>query len=246
MAATAYICLVREDFNDDGLQVLDLKPNVSQHGIYDPPGQTAYISFYVQSDVVATTTAAGVTTTNAVYRGLAAYLIDNVENGVAAITAAQANAISLLLRTRMAAGLSMTAANVIATMAVVGVVNGVDSTWTLANILKICQGATYRLPAGSVVAVGGAFVVPHVPHGVFAAPIDADYVAQRQFEMTGFLLLSANQGILSYLKSPDFVWQNPSLTYGAAGTALMINGAHIPVTGAARVVVIYDAFGNVI
>jgi hypothetical protein len=244
--ATAYICLLRQDFNDDGLQVLDLKPNASQKTIYDPPAQTTYLNYTVvsQNNTVATTTVLGVVRTNAEYRGLAAYLLDNTAGAaVAPITADQANAISLAIRTRMVAGSSLTAANIVAVMLACGVVNNAASTWTLAGILSICQGQVYRVPANAIIAVAG---VKAVPKGVFAVWGDPDYQLQRIFELTGFLLLSAGQGILAQLKDPDYTWLNPLFTYGATGTALMVNGTHIGAAGTAPAVVVYDLLGNVV
>ena len=250
--ASAYICLIRQDFNDDGLQVLDLKPNVSQrNSVYDPPGQTAYLNFTVQSDAVATTTVGINTTTNAVYRGLAAYLIDNVDNGNGglhkALTAAQSNAISLLILNALCGGTALTSAIIVGYIGTpAGVVNGSRSSWLVTDILNICQGQVYRLPAGALVAVSGDFVAPHVRKGVFAVYGDSDFRAQRQFELTGFLRLSAAQGVLSQLKNTGFVWLNPLLTYGAGGTALKVNGVVVPVTGAGQAVVVYDQLGNVL
>ena len=63
---------------------------------------------------------------------------------------------------------------------------------------------------------------------------------------TGDLHLSALSGALETLKSATYSFVNPAFTYGGAGTALTLDGTHIPATGAAAAVVVYDNSGNVI
>jgi len=91
-----YIALRRTDIPVGLLYIEELKPNTSQRSSsLDPPGQTKYAR-RPDNDTVATT-GSGPITTNAEYNGLAAYLIDNVEdqdNSNIALTAARANAIA--------------------------------------------------------------------------------------------------------------------------------------------------------
>ena len=265
--ATAYICVVRNDLDANGLQVLDLKPNDSQRNyIYDGQGQTSYLSFLAQHDTVATHDAgAGVLHTSAVYYGLAAYAMDNIENvggGAKTLTAAQANAFAALSLTGLGNGGAATLALINAAInAVPGVTNSdlnglvlnSHSTGSVAGALKILQGEVYRLPYNSVMSgAAGAFLttgpgVTHLPLGDFAVQGDSDFRGMRQFEATGELLISCASGVLSHLKSANYVWLNPAFTYGAAGTALRVNGVtHIGATGAARAVVVYDKDGNVL
>lgn len=63
---------------------------------------------------------------------------------------------------------------------------------------------------------------------------------------TGELQLSALSGALEALKSSTYSFLNPEFTYGGAGTALLLDGTHIPATGIAPAVVVYDNAGNVI
>lgn len=260
--ATAYICVARNDLDANGLQVLDLKPNDSQRNyIYDGQGQTSYLSFLVQHDTVATHDAgAGVLHTEALYYGLAAYLIDNVDDQTAGhhtLTAGKANAISALILTRQGLGQSLTLATINACIVAGGAVGsgltngtpaGSQSVGSVADVLSICQGLVYRLPANSVISdAAGVFHNPHVPVGAWAVQGDSDYRAMKAFEATGELLISCASGVLSHLKTSAYVWLNPLFTYGAAGTALLANGVtHIAATGAARAVVVYDKDGNVL
>lgn len=260
--ATAYICVARNDLDANGLQVLDLKPNDSQRNyIYDGLGQTSYLSFLVQHDTVAThTPGAGVLHTDGLYYGLAAYLIDNVDDQTAGhltLTAGKANAISALILARVGLGQSLTLATINAAIVAGGAVGsgltngtpaGSQSVGSVAAVLSICQGLVYRLPNNSVISDGaGVFHNPHVPVGAFAAYGDSDYRAMKGFEATGELLISCASGVLSKLKAATYVWLNPLFTYGATGTAFRANGTTvIPTTGVAPAVVVYDKDGNVL
>lgn len=252
--STAFICLARADLADNGLQVTDLWPNTSQKSaIYEPGlGQTGYLSFTPQNDVVATT-GAGPITTNALYSGIAAWMIDNIENvggGGIPLTPAIANAIGPLLLARVVAGQTLTVANVNAAIVAAGAAaSGIgvgNSTGTLIDLLKVMQGFAYVLPAGSQVDDGaGAFAAPHVPNGSFVLT-GTNGRNLRELELTGALRLSRNQGVLSKLAAATYVFDDPLLVYGAGGTALFVDGTAIPVGGAGAAVVVYDNLGNVL
>lgn len=68
----------------------------------------------------------------------------------------------------------------------------------------------------------------------------------RTIVETGDLHLSALSGALETLKAPTYSFLNPEFTYGAAGTALTLDGTNILATGAAAAVVVYDNAGNII
>ena len=261
----AYICFARNDLADNLLQVIDLKPYSSNFTVYEsaPPGQSGYITWLPQNDTVALTAGGGgIQTTNALYRGLAAYLLDNVENvgGPAlTLTAAQANAMATGILARVTAGLPLALANINTVInAVAGValsdLNGAiinsHSTGSVAGILRLLAGEVYRLPAAAQVAnAAGAFPVVgplHTPLGAWVVQGEADFRNFRKVVNTGGLHLSALLGQISHLITTDYTWINPVFTYGAAGTALNINGGHLPVGGAGRAVSVYDATGAVI
>lgn len=75
---------------------------------------------------------------------------------------------------------------------------------------------------------------------------DLLYRNVRTIVATGDLQLSALSGALEALKSATYSFLNPEFTYGGAGTALLLDGTHIPATGIAPAVVVYDNAGNVI
>jgi hypothetical protein len=265
MAARVYIVLARNDVSDNLLQVLDLKPNSSQRvPALEGEGQTGYLTWDPQNDTVATTGGAGgIRTTNAIYKGLAAYVIDNVENvqgGNLASTAAQANTIAAAILTRITNGTSLTLAaiNTIINAAFGGAANsdlngavaGSFSTGTVEEVLRIAGGEVYSLPAASQVGnAGNAFPghgVAHVRKGAYLASTATGYRNVRQFVWTGELNLSCLSGTLSKLKAATWQWINPLFTYGAAGTALTASGTHILATGLAAAVVVYEADGDVL
>jgi hypothetical protein len=125
----------RTDIPNGVLQVLDLQPNVSQrNGSIDPPGQTKYVN-RPQNDTLA---ALAANLTVAEYKGIAAYLIDHVEDNVAnvAITVGVANASANAIVALLNAGSALTLAAINNAL----VANGVSNA-----------GATYSqtLPARS-------------------------------------------------------------------------------------------------
>jgi hypothetical protein len=375
--ARAYICLVRNDLDDNLLQVLDLKPNSSQETIYQSyHGQTGYVTWAPQSDVVVTAVGVpGTTDTAAEYYGLAAYLLDNVEdndNGNIVLTDVRANAVADGILAAITAGTALTLAAIDALIqaATGGATSGLTtahSTGTVAEVLRICAGEAYRLPSGSAVSgAAAAFVNPHYRKGKFLASTAigtatcvgvnvadilsiggvvftagaSENAVTRQFDRSGtnattavslvtvindprnqavigaangaahrtvtaiaslaaagsnVVNLTANQpgvfgnlalsssnatrlpvsgtaldftpggyrghrlivdtgelhlslltGALSRLAVGTYLWTNPAFTYGAAGTALFVDGTHIPASGAGAAVVVYDASGNVL
>jgi len=260
--ANLYFCAVRNDITDNGLQLLDLEPNTSQRNpTLTAQGETGYLSHLPQNDTVVTT-GVGPIVTSAAYMGLAAYLIDNVENvggGNISLTAAEAIQIAGIALGAVVAGSDVTLANInIAINVPAGVsnsdLNGVVlnsfSTGTVVEVLRMLAGEVYKLPAASEVAgIAAAFPgtgVLHTPLGSFVASTDTDYRNVRTALATGAVNLSALSGNLSHLRAGTYTFLNPSFTYGAAGTALMIDGTHIPATGAGAAVAIYQNDGTII
>lgn len=207
-----YICLRRTDIPDGILQILDLVPNTSlRNSIYDPQGQTKYVD-RAQNDTVATSGGA-TAVTSAEYKGVAAYLIDNVEdtpNGDA-LTAAQANTIALAIIAALDAGSAMTLvavdALIAATVAGSGLATG-NSTGSIADVLKILAGGEYVLPAGSTTQTGGVFNVT-----VSGAFTTGQYRATYD---TGAFQISLGDGYLARLLESTFDYE------GTAGAAVVV------------------------
>lgn len=217
-ADNRYICVTRSDLGRGLLQVLDLKPNKSQQNlVYDPPAQTKYLN-RLQNDTVATV-GSGPISTQADYKGVAAYLIDHVEAGglaagTAALTASEANSAAAAIVALVDAGSAVTLSAVNA--AIAGVVadseltnvGGSASTGDLEELLRILAGGEYLVPAGSVVDTDGSTFVTTVS-GSF---LDTD---QEIYDTSAFKLSNA-EGQLSKLKAATFEYD------GTAGAAVVV------------------------
>jgi hypothetical protein len=221
-ANRAYICRLRTDVPAGTLQLLDLMPNTSQRNlIYQPVGQSGYLLGRVQNDTVATTTSGGDDVTVAEYKGVAAYLLDHVEQGgrAAGTTAqsdANANAAAAAIIAIMDASgaLTLTAVNA----AIAGVVadteltdaGGSASTGDLNELLKIMSGGEYTLPAGSVT---------ETPTGTFDPTVAGSFTNDdeyRQLYVTGALQVSCGAGRLSGYAASTWTYG------GTAGAALVV------------------------
>jgi hypothetical protein len=156
--ARAYIVLTRNDLTDGHLQILDLKPNVSQrNNALDPKGQTTYKNHLVQND---TTTLSIVFTVESDCYGLTAYLLDRIENpgaGTPPLSVTQARAIADSILERATSGLSLTLTDIDtvidAEVSNAGLQTG-DSFGEVEDILKILSGEVFLLPEGSVLDDG--------------------------------------------------------------------------------------------
>jgi len=222
-----FVCITRTDIPPATLQVLDLRPNTSQRSlIYDPPGQTKYVSFRPQNDNVVTAQPGGggtVILTETAFRGLAAYLIDRVEdtpNGDA-LTAAEANTIAAALIVILNGAGALTLAVVNATIALTVAGSGIGlggSTATLLDILRILSGDEYFLPARSSVDVDGS-TFDTVVRGFFAE--DATDTSQRFQQVrrtysSGSLQISLGEGHLAGFVDPNFSY------LGTTGRAVVV------------------------
>lgn len=217
--AEVYICMIRTDIPDRVLQVLDLKPNESQRNFpYDPPGQTKYLR-RTDNNAVSTQTVGGVITTISAQRGVAAYLIDNIEKGglaagTGALTAADANTIAAAIIAAMDAPgvLTLVAVNALiaATAANSELTNagGSASTGSLTALLQILAGGVYTVPSGAVLETAG------VKTATPAGTLDAD--KYRPTYDTGSFQLSLNlpEGDLYQLSQANFRYR------GTAGAAI--------------------------
>lgn len=203
-----YIIMRRTDIPNGVLQVDDLKPNDSQRNYtLDPPGQSGYVRDIPPSDTVITSGAGPILTVRDAC-GLAAYLIDNTEDSSGtAITAATANDTATALIGRAQGGLTVTVADVNATLIAEGATAGTDftlapSTGTLAEVLAILSGAKYQLPAGSEVEDGGNVFNP-VRLGFFATTPGV-----KNILATGAFNVSNGAGDLFNYKRADFEYNN--------------------------------------
>lgn len=221
-ADRAYVARLREDVPAAAIQWLDLKPNTSQRSlVYEKTPQTGYLLGRVQNDTVATTTSGGDDVTTAEFQGLAAYLLDHVEQGglaagTSALTDANANAAAAAIIAILDAGgaLTLTAVNA----AIAGVVadteltnaGGSASTGSLIELLRIVSGGQYTLPAGSVT---------ESPTGTFDPTVAGSFTNDdeyRQLYLSGALQMSCAEGDLAGFADATFEYN------GTAGAALVV------------------------
>lgn len=211
--AAVFICVKRDDIPNGALQVLDLSPNTSQrNAAIDPKGQTKYLG-RPANDTVALSS----NRTVAAYHGIAAYLLDHVEDNVAnvAITPAIANAAALAVIARLDAGGTITAANVATDLVASGagagtslVANG--SNGVLADFLSVVAGGDYLLPAGTL--IGGT-----QPSTRAAATFGT--LSQRKIYASGAPFnISYYEGHIAAFRSASFEYP----VGGTAGAAIVI------------------------
>ena len=221
-----YIAVIRDDIENGVLQVTDLWPYTSQLSIYDPPGQTGYLrrgEFAGAGRSAARPTTPAVDgsgeTTYDVY-GLAAYILDNVYGATATAPFSVANAITAAENIRdnvLDAGLALSKANIDAELNAIDAGSTIDaggSTGSVEEVVKVCAGWSYKLPAGT--AVAGASVA------------DAgDFEAGSGLEFADGMALSASfsGGQLATFSSASFEYGIPSATAGAAVTVYGADGS---------------------
>jgi len=262
--ARAYIALNRNDLPDNLLQFIDVEPNTSQmRGAHTwgaaGAGQTGYITYTPQNVLPVTSAAPGPFTMTGDTRGLAAYIMGNVEDvGDGHIVPIPADALAIaddILGGAMAGQrLDITAINahIVVTLGagsdLNGALGGSNSTGSVEEVLRILSGEVYQVDDGTVIAgagpPAGAWVGGNV--GSFVATTHAQYRPRRIYYDTGSLGLSALSEQLSKLQAAAYSWLNPSYTYGAAGTALFTDRTNIPATGVGRAVTVYAADGTLL
>jgi hypothetical protein len=219
-----YIIMRRTDIPNGVLQVDDLKPNDSQRNYtLDPPGQSGYVRQIPVSETVVTTGAGPILTVRDAC-GLAAYLIDNVEDASGtALTADVANASAADMIMKAQSGTALTLAEVNLSMTANGVADatagtdleGGTSTGLLSEVLEIMSGAKYQLPAGSEVEDGGN-VFNATRLGFFATTPGV-----KNILATGAFNVSNGAGDLFNYKRADFEYNN---AFGAAILVLADDG----------------------
>ena len=251
----AYICFARNDMDDNLLQLLDVVPNTSLRvPSLEGPGQTGYISWFPQNDTVVTDVPVANTQTTADVYGLAAYLVDNVEdndNGNIILTDARLLTISTNILAAVTAGnpVTLAAINAIIQAATGGGASGLttaNSTGTLAEVLRILAGEAYYLADNSVLSgAGAAFVSPHYRNGCFLANHGTGRIYQAAANVNDVVTIN---GMVFTAKAAESIgdrqWsQGGTNAVDCVSLARVINGnyaslgvrASIPVAGSAWV-----------
>lgn len=221
-----FICLRRTDIPNSTLQVTDLWPNKSQaNAAIDPyPQGPRYVSQPATPVLVTLASTGGTQRYFAVAQsGLSAYFLANVQVGAAgpAMTPAQAltAANSLLTTMRSGGALSLAVINAALNAAAAGAtLTGNTSTGAITDVLRILSGASYTVPAGTViqtVAPATDFVPQPSPAAWNAANFDfATYVDVNVADSSFYI--SVAQGQLNGYTSSAFSYK------GTTGAALVV------------------------
>lgn len=220
------ICLRRTDIPNSTLQVTDLWPNKSQaNAAIDPyPQGPRYVSQPAAPALATLVTGPLATKTFGVAQsGLSAFLLVNVKIAAGApnpaLTPAQALLCANALVTEMRAGNALTLGDINAAMqAVVAnatLQNPAPST-AVADLLRVLAGATYTVPAGTVIQSGaGAWVAQASPSAFNAACFDFDTYVDVNVADSSFYI-SVAQGQLNGFTSSAFSYK------GTTGAALVV------------------------
>ena len=244
MLYSVYVNLARADVPPGILQLLDLDPNTSQpHGVIDPPGQTRYVSFPMENDVIHVVSSGGGGATKTTYQttwGLATYLMDKVNGGglgagpnFPALTPTQARTAALALQTRAASGLALTLTDINAVLAAVLAATALTtggSVGTVEEVLRILAGERFYLPAGTVVQLVGPPIAWQGSHGAFVGIDGTSAITLHNPPRIRNLVIS---GALYASIANGHIYELTQATY-----------TYLGVTG--RAITVYDVSGNVL
>ena len=230
--ANAYIVRARTDLPAGAVQVTDLSPNSSHSGTAQHMiGQSGYLPPLRQNDTVVVTANATV----AAYNGLAAWLIDTIDDAGdgGALSATEANnastAIYTALQASLAAGTDFDAAAINTAIQTVVAASGIAlgaSVGTLLECLRILAGEVYTVPAATGADTGAGNY-----KGSAAGAFDDDASEDRGYRRiydTASLQISCGQGVLYNLGLSTF-------SYYVSGTAT-----------AGGAVVVYEPDGTIL
>ena len=231
-----FVCKRRTDIPDSILQIKDLWPNKSQYNVPNEPHPQGprYVNAPVGDIVVTRVGGAGTLYVQGVTRGLAAYLISNVEDqgaGTPSLTAAQANGAALGIIARMRAGSSLAVGDINTVIQAQPGVNGGtvltgagNSSGTVIDVLRICAGAIYTCPNNYQVRVAAAFIPMVTPAVTNASRFDYRKFKDILTADSSFYISYAEGNIFGLLQA-TYTYRN---TAGAAITVYDNTGALLP------------------
>ncbi len=220
-----YVLIRRSDIPDSKVQLTDLKPNTSNRIVTRTAiGQSGYVKQAPEAPAPVLVLGPPDTVQRSVM-GLAAYLVDRVEDAVssAAVTPAVAEAAAAAVLGLVRAGSAVDAAALDAELITAGAGAGTgiaagNSFATVEEVMDIMAGRLFALPAGAVINDGGGNFVA-MASGSFLAP------SRRLFE-TGSFRISKGEGDIANFSRSDFFYNGPltpaSLTPSGFGPALVV------------------------
>lgn len=220
-----YVLIRRSDIPDSMVQLTDLKPNTTHRIVTRTAfGQSGYVKQAPESPAPVLVAGPPDTVQRSVM-GLAAYLMDRVEDAVssAAVLPAVAKAAADALLALVRSGSVMDAAAIDAELITAGAGAGTgiaagNSFATVGEVLDILAGREFMLPAGAVINdAGGNFVA--LAAGEFLSP------SRRLFE-TGSFRISKGEGYIANFSRSDFYYYGPltpaSSTPDGLGSVLVV------------------------
>lgn len=217
-----FICKRRADIQNGVLQVTDLWPNASQRNqSMDPkPQGPRYVSAPTTATIALSSTGGTQRYFGTAQSGLAAYIVANIATGAgAAFTPAQANVAAAALIAAMAAGSALNLAAIDAILAAAAAGSALTaggSTGAVTDVLRILSGATYTVPAGTVVQNGA---------GVFVAQAAPAVWNANNFDFNTYkdILVSDSSFYISLAEGQINGFSSSTFTYlGTAGAALVV------------------------
>lgn len=220
--AQVFLIMRRTDIPDGVLQVVDLWPNTSSKNYIYPPGlgQTGYIHNIPDAAATGSVGPGPAFPMTSTVRGVAAYLLGNIDTGAAPagapFTGAEADAAAAGLVAIAQAGTVLDLAAVDAVLA--GVVGGTSltgggSTGVLSELLSAMAGNVWEITAGTELGAGGAKIAAQI--GGF---VEGTY---KQLYDIGRFLVSNLNGNVSLMRDADFTYDD---TTGAAVTVYAEDG----------------------
>lgn len=221
-----FICLRRTDIPNSTLQVTDFWPNKSQaNAAIDPyPQGPRYVNQIAAPVLPTLVTGPLLTQTFGVAQsGLSAFLLVNAKIAAGApnpaLTPAQALLCANALVTQMRAGNGLSLAQINTAMqAVVANATLQDTvpSSVVPNLLRVLSGATYTVPAGTVIQSGaGAWVAQASPAAFNAGCFDFNTYVDVNVADSSFYI-SLAQGKLNGFTSASFSYR------GTTGAALVV------------------------
>lgn len=214
-----FLCFRRQDIPNGVLQISDLWPRRSQPGsIFNPVAQGPIYVRQPEFENVFTAPSGADVVTRTEFCGVAAYLLDNIDDGGGALASADAIEIALALIAEALAGNPLTETDIDAVIqATAGgaSLTGGTSTGTVVGVLRVLSGDRYCVPAGSVVEAAGAF---NGPNGSFETSPSQDVYYTGQFDK------SVKVGLMAGFADSSFVYNGVTgasiVVYADDGTVL--------------------------
>lgn len=224
-----FICKRRTDIPNSTLQVTDLWPNKSQanNALGPKPQGPRYVNSGSTTTVILSSTGGAQRYFPSAQSGLAAYLMANVQKagtGGGAFAPANADTIAASIFTTMYAGTALGLGEINAILVTTGGAGteltnagGSLSTGAVTDVLRILAGATYTVPAGTIVQTAGPTVFNPQASAAAWNAANFNYTTYTDvLAMDSSFYISLAQGSLNTFTATNFFYR------GVTGAALVV------------------------